>query len=297
MKKRNRYFGWEPYEIAFLGPTVLFVAVMMALPLIYTVWLSLNNWSGGLNAAPEWVGLSNYIDLITADARFRSALLRTLFFAGASVTLQTILGVGYALLLNRHFLGRGILRALLLLPMTATPVAVALIWRLMYQPQLGLLNELFGLVGLGPYEWISRPSLAMWSLIIADTWQWTPLIALIVLAGLAALPKEPLEAAAVDGAGPIRTFRHVTLPLLRPTLIIAMTLRLIEALKTFDLILVVTGGGPGFATETMNVYAYRVTFQYQQLGYSGALLTTFLVVIAALAAGLLSLRHRYQAVL
>jgi len=295
MTVKKRLFRWEPFEIGFLAPTVVFVAVMMVLPLVYTLWLSLHSWSGGLTAEPLWVGVSNYVDLLLNDARFRAALARTIWFAGVSVVLQTILGVAYALLLNRHFLGRGLFRALLLLPMTATPVAVALIWRLMYQPQLGLINQLLGLVGLGPYEWISGPSLSMWSLIIADTWQWTPLIALIVLAGLSALPTEPMEAAAVDGAGPILTFRHVTLPLLRPTLVIAMTLRLIEALKTFDLILVVTGGGPGFATETMNVYAYRVTFQYQQLGYSGALLTTFLVVIAALAAALLTLRRRYEA--
>src|SRR5690606_35058493 len=138
----------------------VFVAVMMALPLIYTLWLSLHTWSGGLTSEPLWVGVSNYVDLIANDARFKSALVRTMAFAGASVALQTGLGVGYALLLNRHFVGRGFFRALLLLPMTATPVAVALIWRLMYQPQLGLINQLLGLVGLGPYEWISSPSLS-----------------------------------------------------------------------------------------------------------------------------------------
>lgn len=284
---------WKPYSIALLGPSVLFVIAMMALPVGYTLFLSVHRWAGGLNDAPAFVGLDNYVAIIFDDPRFRAALVNTFLFAGTGVALQTVLGVGIALQLGRSFRGRSVVRTLMLFPMVATPVAVALIWRLLFQPD-GLINQMLGTIGIRPAEWLSSPVLALVSLVIADTWQWTPLIAIIVLAGLMSLPRWPFEAAAVDGANRAQIFRFVTLPLLLPTIVVAVTLRAIDALKTFDLIVVLTGGGPGFATETVNLYAYRITFQYQQLGYSGALLITFLVVIGAITAILLSFRRRVE---
>jgi multiple sugar transport system permease protein len=287
---------YRPYEIAFLVPALAVVLVLMAFPISYTVFLSFHKWSGGMNQAPEFLGLGNYIDMLVRDLRFRGALINTFVFAGACVILQTLLGIVIALVLHRPFRGRSVVRTTMLIPLVATPVAVALIWALLYQPQLGLINQLLAMVGLGPVQWVADPNLALWSLVIADTWQWTPLIALIVLGGLTALPPWPFEAAAVDGASRWQVLRYVTLPLLTPTIVVAVTLRAIDALKTFDMIMVITGGGPGFATETMNIYAYRTTFDYSQLGYSGALLVTFLAVIAAITFGLLSFRRKVEIV-
>jgi multiple sugar transport system permease protein len=286
---------YRPYEVAFLAPAVIVVILLMAFPIGYTLFLSVHSWTGGLNQSPRFLGIDNYVNLL-GDLRFRSALLTTFLFTTTAVVVQTVLGVGIALLLHRPFRGRPVVRTLLLFPLVATPVAVALIFVLLYQPQLGLLNQLLEPLGIGPVEWVANSSLALWSLVIADTWQWTPLIALIVLAGLTALPQWPFEAAAVDGATRLQTVRYVTLPLLTPTIIVAVTLRAIDALKTFDMIMVITGGGPGFATETVNIYAYRTTFQYQQLGYSASLLITFLVVIAAVTFILLSFRRRVELV-
>lgn len=287
---------YRPYEVAFLAPALVVVLVLMAFPIGYTAYLSVHKWTGGLNQAPEFLGLGNYIEMLTRDLRFRGALVNTFLFAGACVIIQTVLGVTIALILQRPFRGRSVVRTAMLIPLVATPVAVALIWALLYQPQLGLINQLLAMVGLGPVRWLADPNLALWSLVIADTWQWTPLIALIVLGGLTALPRWPFEAAAVDGATRWQVLRYVTLPLLSPTIIVAVALRAIDALKTFDMIMVITGGGPGFATETMNIYAYRTTFDYSQLGYSGALLITFLAVIAAITFGLLSFRRKVEIV-
>lgn len=288
--------GYRPYEVAFLVPALAVILVLMAFPIAYTLYLSFHKWSGGMNQAPEFLGLGNYIEMLVRDLRFRGALVNTFLFAGACVVAQTVLGVAIALILHRPFRGRSVVRTTMLIPLVATPVAVALIWALLYQPQLGLINQLLGMVGIGPVQWVADPNLALWSLVIADTWQWTPLIALIVLGGLTALPPWPFEAAAVDGASRWQVLRYVTLPLLSPTIIVAVTLRAIDALKTFDMIMVITAGGPGFATETMNIYAYRTTFDYSQLGYSGALLVTFLAIIAAITFGLLSFRRKVEIV-
>lgn len=275
----------------FLTPTVVFIIVMMAFPIGYTLYLSFHTWTGGLTTGPEFVGFDNYRQLLTSDARFWPAFGNTLLFTLMGVAAQTVLGIAIAVLLNREFVGRGVTRSLFLLPMIATPVAVALVWRLMFQPQLGILNDILGYLGIGPLQWTSSRALVLPSIALVDTWEWTPLIALITLAGLSAIPPWPYEAAAVDGASLWQVFRYVTLPMVRPVLVVAVVFRMIEALKTFDLILVISGGGPGFASETVNVYAYRAAFQYQRLGYVSALLILFFVIILVMSAVVLRLRR------
>ncbi|MGH3665080.1 MAG: carbohydrate ABC transporter permease [Egibacteraceae bacterium] len=275
----------------FITPAVIFVVVMMVVPVVFTVWMSLHNWGGGAVSTPRFIGLDNFVRVLTADTRFWAALVRTFVFTALAVAVETVLGVAIAVLLNREFLGKGVLRTVFLFPMIATPVAIALVWRLMYEPNLGILNQLLTSVGLPPSEWVANASIVLPALALVDVWEWTPLITLITLAGLSALPNDPFEAAAIDGAGRWQTFRHITLPMLRPVIVVAVVFRLIDALKTFDIIYVVTQGGPGFASETLNLYVYAQSFDYQNLGYAASLLIVFFAVVVGSAVLLLRFRR------
>lgn len=275
----------------YVAPAVTFIILMMAFPIIFTLYLSLHQWVGGATVPPRFVGLDNFVRLFTEDSRFWGATARTLLLTGGAVAAQTVIGVALAVLLHRQFVLRGLVRSVVLLPMIATPVAVALIWRLMFHPQLGILNEIFTQIGLPPSDWLADPKLALLLVGLVDTWEWSPLIALITLAGLSALPEDPFEAAALDGANAWQRFWFVTLPMVRPIIVVAVVFRLIEALKTFDIILVMTNGGPGFETETLNIYAYNIAFQYQQLGYSAALLIVFFLLVLIIASSVMRLRR------
>jgi multiple sugar transport system permease protein len=274
----------------FVTPAVAFVVVMMAFPVAYTIYLAFHDWFGGVATPPNFVGLDNFERLIN-DSRFWASLRRTFLFTAVAITGQTVFGVAIAVFLHREFVARGFVRSLMLMPMIATPVAIALVFRLMFQPQLGILNDILTSMGLPPLAWVSSGTSALWALAAVDIWEWTPLIALITLAGLAALPEDPLEAAAVDGASPWQRFWHVTLPMVRPVIIVAVVFRLIEALKTFDIILVITQGGPGFSTETLNLYVYSTSFQYMRLGYAAAMLIVYFLVVLGSAMFLLRFRR------
>jgi multiple sugar transport system permease protein len=274
-----------------MTPAVIFVIVMMIVPVAFTIWLSLHSWSGGANSTPTFIGLDNFAQVLTGDPRFWDALRRTFYFTILAVVVETFLGVAIAVLLNREFLGKGLLRTIFLFPMIATPVAIALVWRLMYEPSLGILNDILAAVGLPTSTWVADQSLVIPALALVDVWEWTPLITLITLAGLSALPADPFEAAAIDGAGRWQTLRHITLPMMRPVIVVAVAFRLIDALKTFDIIYVITQGGPGFASETLNLYVYTQSFQYQNLGYSASLLIVFFAIVVGSAVLLLRFRR------
>ncbi|HEY9469017.1 MAG TPA: sugar ABC transporter permease [Propionibacteriaceae bacterium] len=289
---RQRAANWVERHLAvvFVGPSALILALMFAFPIGYTIYLSLHRWSGGVTA-PQFKGIDNYTQLLFEDSRFHSALWRTFAFAGMAVLVETVLGVAIAMLLHRRFVLSGLVRSIFMLPMIATPVAVALVWKLMFQPDLGVLNAILKAIGIPAWGWTSNQAAALPLLALVDAWEWTSFMTLMTLAALAALPKWPLEAAAIDGANAWETFRHVVWPLIRPIVIAAAAFRAIDALKTFDLILVITGGGPGFASETIDVYAYRTTFEYQHLGYSAAMLIVFFLIVMTTTAGLLRLRR------
>jgi multiple sugar transport system permease protein len=189
---------------------------------------------------------------------------------------------------------RGFLRGLFILPMMATPVAIALVWTMMFHPQLGVLNYLLSLVGIPPQLWVFHPATVIPSLVLVETWQWTPLVMLIVLGGLAAIPAEPYESALIDGASIWQVFRYITLPLITPFLFIAAMIRMIDAVKSFDIIYAITQGGPGSASETINLYLYSVAFTYYDVGYASAIAVVFFALIIVLAAMLLYLRQRTQ---
>jgi multiple sugar transport system permease protein len=274
----------------FPAPAVVAMTLLMVFPLAYTAYLSVHEWYASSVVGPQLVWGQNFVQLLTADERFWPAFVRTLVFTAGSVVLAVSLGLGIAHLLVRHFPGRGLVRTLVLLPMIATPVAMALVWMTMMSPTIGVLNYFLRTLGFRGSEWVANPTSVIPSLLLVETWMWTPMIALICLAGLSSLPAEPFESALVDGASAWRVFWHITLPLMRSTLVVSALFRMIDALKVFDIVYVMTEGGPGFASETLNLYVFQTSFKYLHLGYASALIVIFFSLILGLS--LLTLKVR-----
>jgi multiple sugar transport system permease protein len=285
----NRNLKW-----IYTLPAVLFVLLMMLFPIIYTVRISFFEWSMSATTPPKWVGLSNYLALLQ-DNRFWHAVGSTFYFTIAALVAEVILGIAIAVLLSRNFRGKNLVKTVFLLPMVATPVAMGLVWMLIYEPTIGIANMMLKSLGLKPLLWLASPNQVIPSLIIVDIWEWTPMIALIVMAGIATLPSDPYEAADVDGANGWTKFVAITLPLLRPTIIVAAMLRLIDVLKTFDIIYATTQGGPNFASETLNLYGYVLGFQYFKLGMASSLLVIFFALVMGLTLLMIWMRKRLEA--
>src|SRR5437660_1463191 len=282
--------GWQPPSYwPFVLPALIVVLAVIVFPWAYTIWMSLHEWKVG--APPTFVGLANYIRL-PSDARFVESVWHTLVYTALSVALPLLLGTLAAVVFHAKFPMRGLLRGLFILPMMATPVAIALVWTMMFHPQLGILNYLLSLVGLPPQLWVFHPATVIPSLVLVETWQWTPLVMLIVLGGLAAIPAEPYESAQIDVASFWQMFRFITLPLITPFLFSAAGIHMIDGAQSFDIIFAMTQGGPGSASETINLYLYSVAFIYYDLGYGSAIAVIFFALIVALAAVLLYLRRR-----
>jgi multiple sugar transport system permease protein len=274
-------------------PAVLFVLLMMLFPIIYTLRISFYEWSMSATTPPKWVGLSNYIQLLH-DSRFWHAVSSTFYFTIAALVAETVLGVAIALLLYRDFRGKNIVKTLFLLPMVATPVAMGLVWMLIYEPSIGAANLILKSIGLEPLLWLASTKQVIPSIVIIDVWEWTPMIALVVMAGLSTIPSEPYEAADVDGATTWQKFTNITLPLLRPTIIVAVMLRLIDVLKTFDIIYATTQGGPNQASETLNLLGYVQGFQYFKLGMASSLLVIFFALVMGLTLVMIWVRKRME---
>jgi len=275
----------------FVTPALIVVIAVIIFPWLFTIWMSLHEWKVG--SPTTFVGLANYWRL-PSDPRFVESVEHTLLYTALSVVLPLILGTIAAVVFHTQFPLRGFLRGLFIMPMMATPVAIALVWTMMFHPQLGILNYLLSLVGLPAQLWVFHPASVIPSLVLVETWQWTPLVMLIVLGGLAAIPAEPYESAEIDGANLWQVFRYITLPLITPFLFIAAMIRMIDAVKSFDIIFAITQGGPGSASETINLYLYNVAFTYYDIGYGSAIAVVFFALIVALAAVLLHLRQRMQ---
>lgn len=251
---------------------------MVAYPLGYTVDMSLHSSSMSAVKPPKFVGFSNYEKLFT-NQKFKDAAMLTLEFSGVCLVVETFLGLCIALLLNRAFRGQSIIRTLFLLPIVATPVAVAMVWKMIYDPSLGVINLLMKQWGGSAIAFLGERSLALWALMVVDIWEYTPMIMVICLGGLTAIPTDSLEAAKIDGATPWQTTRKIVLPLLSSTVMTAMMLRLIDVLKTYDVIYSTTQGGPGTSTQTINVLAYRQAFENFKFGESSATIIIFFLVL------------------
>jgi multiple sugar transport system permease protein len=257
-------FTTRAWPYLLLSPTLAVLLGLALYPLAYAVRVSLQTGTG-------W-GVANFTRL-AQDNFFWTSLAHTLIYAVAALTLEFFLGLGLALLLDRNLRGRNLFRALLLIPMMLPPVVVGVTWRLILNPNFGALNGTLKRFGfdITSLTWTASPKLAMLSVIAVDVWQWTPFMFLILLAGVQAIPQEPYEAALIDGASAWQTFRDITLPLLKPAILVALLLRTMDLLRVFDQIFILTEGGPGFATETISLYIYRTAFRFGDFGYAAAM--------------------------
>ncbi len=270
-----------------MGPVLVFLIIVAVAPLTLALVDSFRDLSmTSLSKRGAFIGLDNYRDLIGTDSRFYSAVLHTAVLMAIAVPLEFVFGLLIALWINRAFTGRRLVLTILMIPTMIAPVVVGMIWRFFLMPSFGVLTIYLNRLGLFEESTVFSQSLtAFGALIIIDIWEWTPFIMLIMLAGLSAMPREPIEAATIDGASRWQILRHVQLPLLRPLIIIAVMLRAIDASKIFDTIYVLTGGGPGDATEVIATFAYRTNFLKWDLGYGAAIclvLAFASLVVAAL---------------
>ncbi|MFI6735222.1 carbohydrate ABC transporter permease [Nonomuraea sp. NPDC050451] len=257
-EQANKRLKWT-----MLAPALAFVGLMIVFPLAFTLNLSL-----------------------TDSRRFWPAVQRTALFTVGAVLIETVLGLALAMLMRKPFRGIRWVRTVLVIPLLTTPVAVGILWLLILDPTNGIANHLLTSVGIPPQEFLGSVTQSLPLLMLIDVWQWTPMMTLLLLAGLSTLPEEPEEAAHVDGAGMWQRFRYVVLPMLVPTLATAVVLRSIDALKTFDILYATKGpgGGSSFEVETLNVYAYGLTFDYQEYGLASAVLVLFTLAIIGVVA-------------
>jgi len=263
---------------AYPAPAVVTLFLIVIIPIVFNLYLAFNKWTIGLGQ-PRFIGLGNFIELLS-DERVLNGVKVMIYFSGLSLSLEMVLGLLIAVYFNRQFKGSEIVQAIYILPFAATPVAVALIWRIMLNPEIGVMNYLLRSVGLPGSLWVSSPQTVIPALVMVDVWKWTPMITLIVLAGLKSLPHEPYEAAQIDGASALQIFWYITLPLIRPVLIAALMLRSLDNLKEFDMLYTITQGGPGIASETLYLYSYNVGFSFFKAGYGSALMVVvFLIVL------------------
>ena len=273
----------------FILPALIVVAAVIIFPWLFTLWMSVHDWN--ITGDHRFVAFDNYRRLVS-DQRFLESIVRTSWFTALAVVIPIVLGLWAALVFHRHFPWRGILRTVFVMPMMATPVAIALVWTMMFHPQLGVLNYLLSLVGIPPFAWVYSPDTVIPTLVMVEVWHWTPLVMLILLGGLAGLPTDPYDSALIDGASRWQMFRYITWPLILPYVMIAVVIRTIDSLKVFDTIAVISQGGPGTASETLNYFLYLQAFQFYNIGYASAVVVVFFVIIIALSLLLLHLRQR-----
>ena len=280
----SRAEGWR--RRAPLLPALIFTIVVTQVPFLFTIWYSLQNWNLLNPEGDRFVGLANYVEIF-ADSTFRQAALNSVIFTLGCVFFAMVLGIVFAILLDRSFAGRGVVRTLLITPFLIMPVAGSLLWSVsILNPSYGLLNWLIGLVGISPVDWTSAHPIA--SILMSLVWQWTPFMMLLVLAGLQAQPKDVLEAAQVDGAGWWRTFVSVTLPQLRRYIELGVLLGAIYVVNTFDQIYLMTAGGPGTASANLPFYIYQRAFLGFDIGQAPAM--GVVVVIATIIVATFALR-------
>ena len=306
VRSRFQWLTDKRMTLLFLLPTMLLLLTIAIFPLIWSLRLSFTDWSviGDAGQAPVAIEFGNYKQILgLGETASQQRLGRevvdrfavTAQFVIPAVTIQLVLGFGLAMLLNRKFPGRGLIMTLMLIPMMLTPVVVTLFWRYIFRTDIGVLNHFIRLLGGTGVDWLNQVKVALWALVLVDVWMWTPFMMLISLAGLSAIPKYLYEAADVDRASGWFKFRHVTLPLVTPLLLIAILFRTMDAYKLFDQVWVLTGGGPGSSTQTMSFYLYQVAFNDFDTGLGSSIGYVMLIVIIALANVLIRMLNQIKA--
>jgi multiple sugar transport system permease protein len=280
--RRYRFLTDGRLAALFIAPAMFVLLFLSIWPLIQLIGLSFTDYSATRDVGWNFIWFDNFVDVLKSPVTHARALTTLIFVVGA-VGLQTILGFTIAFLISRRVRGRGALTTMFLIPMMLSPIVVGLFWKFMLDVQFGVVNSFLDSLGLGRVEWLTQQRLALFSLVIVDTWQWTPFIMLIALAGLTAVPKYLYEAAEIDRASEWFKFRRITFPLVWPLLLIAVMFRAIEAFRLFDLVYILTGGGPGGTTETLSYNVYKVAFFGFDTGRASAygILMVIVVTIAA----------------
>ena len=281
-------------KFVFLAPSIIFILLMIIAPLAYNFALSFTDWTMSVNKAPNFIGLANYIEVFK-EPRFISSVGHTLSFSLIAIVLESILGIALAVLINRKFHGRRIVQALMLLPVVATPVALGMAWKLILEPSIGFANVVVTALGFEARKFLATTYFeSMLVLILIDVWEWTPLIMLMVYAGLNTIPQDPYESALINGANKWQTFTQITLPLASSSILVAILMRLIDVVKTFDIIYATTQGGPNFATENINIYAYLNMFSYYEFGKAAAISVLFFIVVMGIGGGFLKIKSKLE---
>lgn len=284
MSLRDRYYEFTQRHAGaiYLLPAMVVLILVIIYPILYATFIGFFE-KLLVKRGTSFVGLTNF-EYVLTDPLFHRTVGNTLLYVGASVILSFVFGFGLALLMRRITWGRSFFRIALIAPMAMAPLVVGLTWRWMFNPLFGLINWLFNMIGLPQQAWLAQAETAMTALVLVDIWEWTPLIFLIVYAGLSGLPREPYEAAALDGASAWMTFRRITLPLLKPVILVALLLRTVDAFRTFDIAWVLTQGGPAYATELLSLYVYRTGFYFNNIGRAAAAALIMLVGMSMIAA-------------
>jgi multiple sugar transport system permease protein len=279
------------FAAALLAPAFMALVATTTFPLLYLAWTSAQRMDLAMPFMDGYVGLANYRELL-ADNRFWWSLLISLIYTGSTVILQVVIGLALALFVMEMKRGQALFRFIAILPVVLSPAVVGMVWRtFMLAPEFGVVDYLSITAGLGSQNWLGDPTLALISVVLIHTWQWTPFAFMVLLASLAALPEDIYEAARLDRADAWARFRRLTLPMLRPAIVIVIIMRTMVALTAFAAIFTVTGGGPGTATEILNLYAYRKSFTELSMGYGSALAMALLVVTVVISALLFAIRR------
>jgi len=283
MEQTNRRFIDKYLHVLLLLPTLCILAGITLFPLLYNIWLSFMRLDlTDPTAGAVFVGIENWVRALTLDIA-KKAMQNTVIFAALTVVTEFVLALGIAILLNRPFYGKTIIFPCLLLPIMITPVVSGLIWKYMYNGEFGIIAYFLRHLGFTTYAPLSSEKWALLAVVIQDIWHWTPFLMLLFYSGLLSLPREPYEAAMIDGSTRWQIFRDITLPLMRPFFLLGILLRTMDAFKVFDEIYMMTQGGPGNATETVNMYVYRHTFRYFSMGDGAAMALIILVIIIILS--------------
>jgi len=269
------------FPLFLIAPTVGCLFLVVIYPMLYSLYLSTTNFD--LSSGEQlFIGVENYLEILR-DIEFFESLGITLALTAVTVSGSFLIGFVLALILNRYTKGRAAILPLLLMPMMLTPVVIGLMWAMMYNADYGVFSYLLGIVGVERRSWTGDPSTALLSIIVTDIWQWTPFMMILLLSGLQSLPQEPYEASQIDGASKLQTVRFITLPMLMPTIMVAIIFRTLDAIKIFDIVYTLTAGGPGTATEVVSLFIYRTGFRFFHMGYATTLSWVLIVVTIAIS--------------
>jgi multiple sugar transport system permease protein len=280
------------FMLALVAPSVIALVLFQIVPILTGANASFRDWSLH-DPRKTWIGLTNYAHVLSDGDFLRTVLPNTFGFMFTSVTVSLVLGLCIALLLNRRFAGRWLVQTIILLPLMVAPVIAAIMVRWMFNDQFGIVNVILDVFGIPPVAWLTWKWTAFLAILLTDVWLWTPWFALLLLAGLQSLPTEPFEAAKIDAASAWRTFRYITLPMLRPVIVVCVVIRAIDAFRTFDIVWTITGGGPARATELFSLYAYMEAFQFLNFGRGSAAAVIGAIIIVLFAMVLYRILNRW----